>query len=75
MRWERMKAKVAELVDAPDLGSGAVRRESLSLSFRTSTQGRGGHRPRQPVAADSIAGIVELPMLLCHHIVHGLPFH
>ena len=29
-------AKVAELVDAPDLGSGAVRRESSSLSFRTS---------------------------------------
>jgi trigger factor len=28
-------AKVAELVDAPDLGSGAARRESSSLSFRT----------------------------------------
>ena len=30
------RAKVAELVDAPDLGSGAERRESSSLSFRTS---------------------------------------
>ncbi len=28
-------AGVAELVDAPDLGSGAVRCESSSLSFRT----------------------------------------
>ncbi len=28
-------AKVAELVDALDLGSSAVRRESSSLSFRT----------------------------------------
>ena len=26
---------MAELVDAPDLGSGAERRESSSLSFRT----------------------------------------
>ena len=30
-------AKVAELVDALDLGSSAARRESSSLSFRTST--------------------------------------
>lgn len=29
-------AKVAELVDALDLGSSAARRESSSLSFRTS---------------------------------------
>lgn len=29
-------AKVAELVDALDLGSSASRRESSSLSFRTS---------------------------------------
>ncbi len=28
-------ARVAELVDALDLGSSAVRRESSSLSFRT----------------------------------------
>ena len=28
-------AEVAELVDAPDLGSGAARCESSSLSFRT----------------------------------------
>ncbi|CAG9933642.1 protein of unknown function [Candidatus Nitrotoga arctica] len=28
-------AKVAELVDALDLGSSAARRESSSLSFRT----------------------------------------
>ncbi len=28
-------AEVAKLVDAPDLGSGAVRYESSSLSFRT----------------------------------------
>ncbi len=32
------KAKVAELVDALDLGSSAVRRESSSLSFRTNDQ-------------------------------------
>ena len=31
--WGR--AKVAELVDALDLGSSAARRESSSLSFRT----------------------------------------
>jgi hypothetical protein len=30
-------ARVAELVDALDLGSSAVRRESSSLSFRTSS--------------------------------------
>ena len=29
------QAKVAELVDALDLGSSAARRESSSLSFRT----------------------------------------
>ena len=33
MLFER--AKVAELVDALDLGSSAARRESSSLSFRT----------------------------------------
>ena len=31
-----LPARVAELVDALDLGSSAVRRESSSLSFRTS---------------------------------------
>ncbi len=30
-----LNARVAELVDALDLGSSAVRRESSSLSFRT----------------------------------------
>ena len=33
LRWQF--AKVAELVDALDLGSSAARRESSSLSFRT----------------------------------------
>ena len=32
------RAKVAELVDALDLGSSASRRESSSLSFRTTQQ-------------------------------------
>ena len=31
-------AKVAELADAPDLGSGGVTHESSSLSFRTKLQ-------------------------------------
>ena len=31
----KIDAEVAELVDAPDLGSGAARCESSSLSFRT----------------------------------------
>jgi len=31
----RFNARVAELVDALDLGSSAARRESSSLSFRT----------------------------------------
>ncbi len=35
MRSQGKAAKVAELADAPDLGSGAARRESSSLSFRT----------------------------------------
>ena len=35
MRNQGKTAKVAELADAPDLGSGAARRESSSLSFRT----------------------------------------
>jgi hypothetical protein len=34
-RPEIYRAKVAELVDALDLGSSAARRESSSLSFRT----------------------------------------
>jgi hypothetical protein len=34
-KLEGSGAKVAELVDALDLGSSAVRRESSSLSFRT----------------------------------------
>ena len=33
-----MQAKVAELVDALDLGSSGVTRESSSLSFRTRPQ-------------------------------------
>jgi len=33
--WACFDAKVAELVDALDLGSSAARRESSSLSFRT----------------------------------------
>src|SRR3954470_17771073 len=36
-------ARVAELVDAPDLGSGAERRESSSLSFRTRTAQKSRH--------------------------------
>ncbi len=36
-RYEAEIAKVAELVDALDLGSSAARRESSSLSFRTIT--------------------------------------
>ena len=35
VRLEANSAKVAELVDALDLGSSAARRESSSLSFRT----------------------------------------
>ncbi len=34
-KLEENSAKVAELVDALDLGSSAARRESSSLSFRT----------------------------------------
>ena len=36
LKLEIYSAKVAELVDALDLGSSAARRESSSLSFRTS---------------------------------------
>gem|GEM_PF-3236780 len=36
-RYKAEIAKVAELVDALDLGSSAARRESSSLSFRTIT--------------------------------------
>ena len=72
---ELMQAKVAELVDAPDLGSGAVRRESSSLSFRTSTvRRRAGaiiavRRRRSPRALlkAAFAGFF-------HRIFHGLPF-
>ncbi len=35
MVYRVQDAEVAELVDAPDLGSGAARCESSSLSFRT----------------------------------------
>jgi hypothetical protein len=36
-------ANVAELVDAPDLGSGGVTRASSSLAFRTSFATIGAH--------------------------------
>src|SRR3954463_2747173 len=47
-------ARVAELVDAPDLGSGAERRESSSLSFRTRTAQSPGihvyaHQPEERI--------------------------
>jgi hypothetical protein len=38
-KLEADSAKVAELVDALDLGSSAARRESSSLSFRTMISG------------------------------------
>ena len=56
-------AEVAELVDAPDLGSGAARCESSSLSFRTifqicSVNGLQGYRQavRQRVLIPSSPG-------------------
>ena len=42
----RCSAKVAELVDALDLGSSGVTRESSSLSFRTKNNFPGGRRDR-----------------------------
>lgn len=42
-------AKVAELVDALDLGSSGVTRESSSLSFRTTTPRAQGILARFPI--------------------------
>ena len=48
-------AGVAELVDAPDLGSGAAKRESSSLSIRTNFKGL-------------VYGVAETP---CKRLVRG----
>src|SRR5262249_54784192 len=60
---QKSSARVAELADAPDLGSGAARRESSSLS--SCTLARGAHSGGSSMVAYASASSSGTDSLLC----------
>ena len=75
-------ADVVKLVDTPDLGSGAARCESSSLSVRTTTWFRGVNDSRNTLKApssglfcarmDTASGCGPAPAVACEHCVGEL---